>query len=197
MSMKLLNSLILSIAFLLPLSVQAQSNYDQVNCEAEVLRVFNAERNVCLEMNSNLGSGLAELSNCAIRASRKYIANSCFPSLKAAVNYYSMIWQQMKIINEQFARKEISYDTTGRQSLMLINLTRDWQSEYDNTVQNVVRAVRADEAQQQSRQYLNLAFSGLNIITKNQRGYTPENMTYILNGKTYVCTTVGNVTNCN
>ena len=41
-------------------------------------------------------------------------------------------------------------------------------------------------AQQQSRQYLNLAFSVLNIITNNQRGYTPENMTYILNSKTYM-----------
>lgn len=190
-----------SLYFLLictSLSVYGQSNYEKVNCELNVLRSWEDESRSCLRLQGgkSVGSGLKAVAECSEKAAKTYVRNSCMPSLGMVVNNYSILWQQLKIINQQYMNKQVSYDRAGSQSVMLLQMLVEQQDDYSNMLQSQIRTIRADEAEKSSRQFLRLALSGLEIVNKNGQALVPTNMTYILNGKVYNCSTLGSITNC-
>jgi hypothetical protein len=176
----------------------AQSNYEIVNCESRALRLWTEDQQSCLSMpNGNrIGGGLKAVAECNERAAKSYVRNSCIPSLRMVANNDSILWQQLKIINQQYMLNQISYDRAGSQSVMLMKILKEQQSDYENMVQSEVRIMRADEAEKQSRRFVSMALNSLEIVSKNGKPLTPTNMTYILNGKMYNCNTVGNITDC-
>lgn len=186
-----------AIVFFFSLPAYSQSNLEKVDCESNALRKWRQEEDICRAMtNYKMGESLSKVAECHEKSAKVYIKSSCMPSLAMVVNNFSILWQQLKIINQQYAQKQISYDRAGSQSVMLLQTLKEQQDDYYHMLQTEIKIIRADEAERSSRRFLNLALGGLEIVAKNGQPLNPTNMTYILNGRIYRCSTVGNITNC-